>query len=72
MSFLTTVEAEASAVETAVVDGLKAAVNYVDNVAVTEFGPELVAAIKGALAVFDQTVLASLITANTPPAPPSA
>lgn len=69
MSFLTTIEAEASVIETAVVDGLKAAVQYVDNIFVTEIGPELLAALKGALAVMEQTALAEIVTTATPSSP---
>lgn len=68
MSFITFVETEATVVETAVVDGLKAGLNYVDNVLVTTLGPELIAALKGALAVMEQTVLAELV-ANSIPSP---
>ena len=69
MSFLTFVETEATPVETAVVDGLKAGLNYVDNVLVTEICPELLAALKGALSVMEQTALAEIVTSNTPSSP---
>lgn len=71
MSFLTYIEQDASIVETAVVDGLKAGLDYVDNVLVTEIGPELLVALKGALNAFSQEALAEMISGLTPSPIPS-
>lgn len=68
MSFLTVVEAEASAVETAVVSGLKDAVTYVDNVVVHDILPVLESALLQAIEKFGQDVLASLLPTLVPPA----
>lgn len=63
MSFWTVIQQDASAVESAVVSGLKDAVGYVDNVLVTEFIPELETALMTALKNFTQQEIAAAIAA---------
>lgn len=63
MSFWTVVQQDASQVEQAVVSGLKDAVTYVDNTLVTEFIPELEAALMNALKTFTQQEIAAAIAA---------
>jgi len=63
MSLWTVIVQDASAVEQAVVSGLKDAVTYVDNVVVTDFIPELETALMNALKTFTQQEIAAAIMA---------
>lgn len=63
MSLWTVVVADATDVENAVVSGLKTALGYVDNVAVTDFIPELESALTAAMAKLGQEALAVAIAA---------
>ena len=54
-AFITEVETTAVAVEQDVVAGLKAGLNYVDNVVVTDLEPELLAALKQALSLVESS-----------------
>lgn len=62
MSFITFIEEEATVVEAAVVDGLKAGLNYIDNVLVTQLEPALIAALKQALSVAEQAAVAAFLS----------
>jgi hypothetical protein len=65
-NFITEVEDAAGAVETDVVNGLKAAISYVDNVVVTDLAPELLPALKTALGIFGSDVLSSILAQFAP------
>ena len=65
-AFITEVEADAVAVEQDVVAGLKAGLDYVDNVIVTDLAPELLAALKTALGIFGSDALSSILTQFAP------
>lgn len=70
-NFLTEISTEASDVEQAVVVGLKSAVEYIDNVVVTEFEPELISALKGALQALGSAAVTSFLNSQIPTEPPS-
>ena len=71
MSFLTVVEQDADAIENAVVDGLKSAVTYVDNVVVTDILPVLEQSLLAAIEKLGQEAVAALLgtAVNAAPAP---
>jgi hypothetical protein len=64
-SFITEVETDAAAIEQDVVTGLKAGLNYVDNVIVTDLAPELMAALKQALSLVESTTLSGILNSVT-------
>ena len=75
MSFWTVVQQDATAAEQAVVAGLKTAVDYVDNVVVTEIEPVLETQLLAAIKELGQEAVAVLLgdalgtsSASTPPA----
>ena len=76
MSFLGVLKQDATEVETAVVGGLKTALDYVDNFAVTELVPDLEAALLAGIEKLGQEVLAGLlgtaVAAAPTPSPASA
>lgn len=76
MSFLGVLKQDATEVETAVVGGLKTALDYVDNFAVTELVPDLEAALLAGIQKLGQEVLAGLlgtaVAAAPTPSPASA
>ena len=61
MSFLGVLQQDATDVETAVVGGLKDALNYVDNFTVTELIPTLESALLAAIEKFGQEALAGIL-----------
>jgi hypothetical protein len=61
MSFLTVVEQDATAVEQAVVSGLKTAADYVDNVTVTDILPVLETQLLAAIEKLGQEAVAALL-----------
>lgn len=65
-AFITEVETVAGEVETTVVAGLKAGLNYVDNVVVTDLAPELLSSLKTALGIFGSDVVSSLLAQFSP------
>lgn len=70
-SFITEVKDEAVEIEQDVVAAMKTGLNYVDNVLVTDIGPELMAAFTKALELVGEAALTSLLgTAAPAPAVP--
>lgn len=65
MSLWTVTVQDATDIEQAVVSGLKTGLQYVDNVVVTDFIPELETALSTKLETFTQTELAAAIAAIT-------
>lgn len=63
MSFWTVAKQDATDIEQAVVAGCKTALNYVDNVVVHEFIPELETVLEDALDKFSQQEIAAAIAA---------
>ena len=61
MSFLTVVEQDATEVENAVVDGLKTAVGYVENVTVVDILPALETVLLNAIEKLGQEAVAALL-----------
>lgn len=77
MSFLTVVEQDATAVETALVTGGKELINYVENVTIIDIVPALEQVLKNAIIALGQEAVAALLggavsgnaqSASTPPA----
>ena len=68
MSFLTVVEQDATQVEQAVVAGLKTAVDYVDNIVVTDLLPVLETQLLAAIKALGQEAVAAVLGAALPPA----
>lgn len=66
MTFLATIEADATIVEQDVVAGLKAGVAYVDNVIVTDVEPALAVAFQTALSTFGSALLQEILTLLKP------
>lgn len=67
MSFLTVLEKDITDVESAVIDGAKTVIDYIDNVVVHDLLPELVQALIAALGKFTQEEIAALLGSSTPP-----
>lgn len=65
-AFITTIEADASAVEQDVVAGLKAAAVYVDNVIVNDIEPALATAFQTALSTFGADMLQEILALLKP------